>query len=118
MSFESLLERLTVLQESNRQARELIDRLENIHFQSGSVPLDSEDDNIMVELSSEIQQTLKDQDDDFQILLEAVSDLVAPGRRTSDIVREKEGLDQSVRKAVKELRWYVLQFILIVSVLI
>ena len=62
-SFESLQERLAALQETTGQLRELIDRLANIHFQPGSVPLSaSDEDNVATELSTEIGQILREEE--------------------------------------------------------
>jgi len=71
MSFQTLSERLTALQESNAQLKELIERLATIKFQPGSIPLYNEEGNVITELTSEIQQTLKDQDEDLELLQEA-----------------------------------------------
>lgn len=103
MSFQTLSERLTALQESNAQLQELIDRLATIKFQPGSIPLDNEEGNVMTELSSEIQQTLKDQDEDLELLQEDVHDLDS-GRKGSELDLQKDKLDQAVKRAVKELK--------------
>jgi protein transport protein SEC20 len=103
MSFQTLSERLTALQESNAQLKELIERLSTIKFQPGSIPLDNEEGNVMTELTSEISQTLKDQDEDLELLQEDVLDLDA-GRRDSDLELQKDRLDQAVKRAIKELK--------------
>jgi protein transport protein SEC20 len=103
MSFQTLSERLTALQESNAQLQELIDRLTTIKFQPGSIPLDNEEGNVMTELSSEIQQTLNDQSEDLELLHEDVYDLDS-GRKGSELDLQKDKLDQAVKRAVKELK--------------
>jgi protein transport protein SEC20 len=103
MSFQTLSERLTALQESNAQLQELIDRLATIKFQPGSIPLDNEEGNVMTELSSEIQQTLNDQSEDLELLHEDVYDLDS-GRKGSELDLQKDKLDQAVKRAVKELK--------------
>lgn len=103
MSFESVSERLAALQESNAQLRDLIDRLASIKFQPGSVPLESEEGNAITELTLEIQQTIKDQDEDFEILQEEVYDL-NPGRPDSELRQNRDSLDQAVKRAIKELQ--------------
>jgi protein transport protein SEC20 len=103
MTFQTLSERLTALQESNAQLQELIDRLATIKFQPGSIPLDNEEGNVMTELSSEIQQTLKDQNEDLELLQEDVYDLDS-GRKGSELDLQKDKLDQAVKRAVKELK--------------
>ncbi len=57
----------------------------------------------MTELTSEISQTLKDQDEDLELLQEDVLDLDA-GRRDSDLELQKDRLDQAVKRAIKELK--------------
>lgn len=103
MSFQTLSERLTALQESNAQLKELIERLATIKFQPGSIPLDNEEGNVMTELTSEIQQTLKDQDEDFELMQEDVYDLDS-GRQGSELEVQKDRLDQAVKRAIKELK--------------
>jgi protein transport protein SEC20 len=103
MSFQTISERLTALQESNAQLKELIDRLATIKFQPGSIPLDNEEGNVMTELTSEIQQTLKDQDEDLELLQEDVYDLDF-GRKGSELELHKDRLDQAVKRAIKELK--------------
>jgi protein transport protein SEC20 len=103
MSFESLSERLTALQESNAQLKDLIDRLATINFQPGSIPLDNEDGNVATELTAEIHQTIKDQDEDFEMLQEEVYDMDS-GRTGSELQDQKNRLDQGVKRGVKELK--------------
>lgn len=103
MSFESLSERLTALQESNAQLKDLIDRLATINFQPGSVPLDTTKENVVGEITVEVQQTLRDQEEDFELLQEEVYDLDS-GRPGSELEQQKDGLDQAVKRAVRELK--------------
>jgi protein transport protein SEC20 len=103
MSFQSLSERLTALQESNAQLKELIERLATIKFQPGSIPLENEEGNVMTELTSDIHQTLKDQDEDLELLQEDVHDLDS-GRHSSELELQKDRLDQAVKRAIKELK--------------
>ena len=79
MSFESISERLTALQDSNAQLKELIDRLANIKFQPGSIPLDDDEDNVMTELTSEIQQTVRELEEDWEGIEEDILDLSGKG---------------------------------------
>jgi len=103
MSFQSLSERLTALQESNAQLKDLIERLATVKFQPGSIPLDNEEGNAMTELALEIQQTLKDQDGDLEVMQEDVNDLDS-GRQGSELEQQKDRLDQAVKRAIKELK--------------
>jgi len=108
MSFEAVSERLTALQESNKQLKTLIERLATIKFQPGSIPLENDEDNAMGELSAEIHQTIKDQDDDFELLQEEVFDLDT-GKPGSKLEQHRDSLAQSIKRSIKELRLYVLQ---------
>jgi protein transport protein SEC20 len=108
MSFESISERLAALQESNQQLKTLIERLATIKFQPGSVPLDNEEDNAMAELTSEIHQTIKDQDEDFELLQEEIFDLDT-GRPKSELEQQRDNLAQLTKRSIKELRLYVSQ---------
>ncbi|KAF7879026.1 hypothetical protein EAF04_000226 [Stromatinia cepivora] len=103
MSFESLSERLTALQESNRQARELIRHLETIEFQPGSITLDRDDDNVLLELSAEIAQVLRDQSEDFARLQEEILSMPV-GRPNSELQRQREVLDEAVERDIDELK--------------
>lgn len=107
MSFEVVSDQLKALKESNAQLKDLIDRLANINFQPGSVPLDDGDENVATELTSEIHQTLKEQDEDFELLLEETQDLDA-GKENSELWQQKEELKSDVTRAITELKSYVL----------
>lgn len=106
MSFEAVSDQLKILKEVNAQLKNLIDRLANINFQPGSIPLDDGDENVATELTSEIHQTIKDQDEDFELLLEEVHDLDS-GREISELAHQKEELLSNVTRAVAELKSYV-----------
>lgn len=103
MSFQRLSERLTALQQSNAQLKDLIDRLATLKFQPGSIPLNNDDDNVMTELTLEIQQTIRDQDEDFELLQEEVYDLES-GKPGSELEQQRSGLDHAVKRAQKELK--------------
>ncbi|KAH8602595.1 hypothetical protein B0O99DRAFT_3458 [Bisporella sp. PMI_857] len=103
MSFERLSERLLALQESNAQLKELIDRLANIKFQPGSVPLDNDDDNVKTELLSEIHQISKEQDEDLTGLQATILGLRRKARSGSD-EQEIAELDRGVERAIQELK--------------
>ena len=103
MSFQILSERLATLQESNKRLQELIDRLRSINFQPGSIPLENEGDNVISELSAEIQQTIRAQDEDFELLQEEASALDS-GRPGCELEEQKAGLEQVIGRAIAELR--------------
>lgn len=97
MSFEGLQERLTALQETTIQLKELIDRLGTLKFQPGSVPLTTDEDNSESgELSAEITSTLRDGEEEHELLQEEVEFL-----RGAE--HDKARLKESVEKIGKEL---------------
>lgn len=109
MSLHDLSARLSALQETTRQVSLLISRLANLKFQPGSVPLDlsDEEDDITSELSSEIHQTLKEQEEDLELLEQEVEDL-PEGRPGSQVGVERKQLIEAVERARREVKAYVL----------
>ncbi|PBP26927.1 Sec20 domain containing protein [Diplocarpon rosae] len=104
MSFQIISERLKNLQESTAQLKEFIERLANINFQPGSVPLSiDEDDNILREMVSEIHQTIREQDEEFEILQEEVEELVE-GKKGSEMEHQKIELRSAVVRGIRELK--------------
>jgi len=103
---EGLQERLTALQESTSQLKELIDRLANLKFQPGSVPLRTDEENSpSAELSSEINQLLREEEDELEILQEEVEDLRS-GRPGSETEHHKARLKDGIERLGKELARY------------
>ncbi|KAF5579258.1 transport membrane glycoprotein Sec20 [Fusarium pseudocircinatum] len=97
MSFEGLQERLTALQETTTQLKELIDRLATLKFQPGSVPLTTDEESSESgELSAEITSTLRDGEEEHELLQEEVEFL-----RVAE--HDKDRLKESVEKIGKEL---------------
>ncbi|KAF5616560.1 transport membrane glycoprotein Sec20 [Fusarium sp. NRRL 52700] len=97
MSFEGLQERLTALQETTTQLKELIDRLATLKFQPGSVPLTTDEESSESgELSAEITNTLRDGEEEHELLQEEVEFL-----RGAE--HDKDRLKESVEKIGKEL---------------
>ncbi|KAK3906797.1 hypothetical protein C8A05DRAFT_29343 [Staphylotrichum tortipilum] len=102
-SFESLQERLAALHETTSQLRDLIDRLAHIQFQPGSVPLSATDeDNVAAELSAEISQVLRDEEEDLELLQEEIIDLRA-GRPGSDAEHRKTRLRDGAARLQADL---------------
>ncbi|KAM5355830.1 hypothetical protein ACJ41O_002476 [Fusarium nematophilum] len=98
MSFESLQERLTALQETTAQLKELIHRLATLKFQPGSVPLATdEESSVCGELSAEITSTLRDGEEEHELLQEEV-EFVRGAEH--DKARLKEGVDK-IRKELE-----------------
>lgn len=107
MSFEALQERLTALQETTSQVRDLIDRLATLDFQPGSVPLpvndDGDDENVATELAAEINQILREEEEDLELLSEEVTDLRG-GKEGSEAARRKERLREGVTRLEGEVK--------------
>lgn len=104
MSFEALQERLSALQETTSQLKDLIDRLSNLKFQPGSVPLTTDDENnVAAELSTEINQILREEEEDLELLVEEIADLRA-GRPGSETEHAKARLKDGARRLEVELR--------------
>ena len=104
MSFDALQERLAALQETTSQLKELIDRLATVKFEPGSIPLGSDDDsNIATELSSEIHQILREEEEDLDLLQEEIADLRS-GRPGSDAEHSKTRLKDGAARLEQELQ--------------
>lgn len=103
MSFQSLNERLTTLLNTTAQITELIERLGSLRFQPGSIPLEGEEGDVSHELSSEISQTLREQDEDLEILIQEVRDFYV-GRAGSERARQRDRLEETMERALDELK--------------
>lgn len=113
MSFDALQERLVTLQETTTQVRGLIDQLSKLDFQSGSVPLprgddddDGDDENVATELSSEINQILREEEEDLELLTEEITDLRG-GKEGSEAERQKSRLREGVTRLEGDVKRYV-----------
>ena len=110
MSFEALQERLAALQDTTSQLKELIDRLANLKFQPGSVPLsssisslDEKESNVATELGAEINQILREEEEDLELLQEEIADLRG-GRPGSEAEHNKTRLKDGARRLEGELK--------------
>ena len=104
MSFDALHERLSALQDTTAQLKELIDRLAHLQFEPGSVPLGADDeDNVAAELSTEINQVLREEEEDLELLQEEVIDLRS-GRPGSEAEHNKIRLTDGVSRLDRELK--------------
>ncbi|KAK5628226.1 hypothetical protein RRF57_003941 [Xylaria bambusicola] len=102
--FTDLQDRLNVLQDATSQLEELIQRLANFNFQPGSVPLGAaEDDNVGTELSSEINQVLREQEEDLELLQEEIID-IHPGRSGSALQHDKDRLKDGAERLEQKLQ--------------
>lgn len=114
-SFETLQERLTTLQETTGQLKELIDRLATLKFEPGSVPLsnsisslsnagaDGNTNNEAADLSAEISQVLREEEEDLELLQEEIIDLRS-GRPGSEAEHKKTRLKEGAQRLAVELK--------------
>ncbi|KAG6185480.1 hypothetical protein E4U36_001290 [Claviceps purpurea] len=93
MSLRGLDERLTALQETTTQLRELIDRLAKLDFQPGAgLPLDMDDESsVSGELSAEIGQILRNGLEEQELLTEEVQFVRPEG---AEKMRLREGVER------------------------
>ncbi|OCK79342.1 Sec20-domain-containing protein [Lepidopterella palustris CBS 459.81] len=107
MTTQSLSVRLTALFESNKFVLQLIHRLSKLHFQPGSSPLNGDDD-VRLELSSEIHDSLKQVEEELELLRQEVDELnvgvANAGRRDSEKDRERLRLAIQVSKLGEDLK--------------
>lgn len=101
MSTQDLNGRLTSLFDAHKQTVHLISRLAKLPAQPGSAPLNSDSADARSELSTEIHQSLKEQEEDFEILRQEVEDQTTSGLATAarrrDTERERERTDLAAR---------------------
>ncbi|KAI1415695.1 Sec20-domain-containing protein [Hypoxylon sp. FL1857] len=102
--FTDLQDRLAVLQDATNQLKELVDRLANFNYQPGSVPLGAtEDDHVGSELSSEINQILREQEEELELLHEEIID-IRPGKPGSELQHDKDRLKDGANRLGEELQ--------------
>ena len=93
MSNQALNARLTPLSESLKQTQQLINRLPKLTANPGSNPSYLDEEDARVELSSEIHQSLKEQEENFELLRQEVEDQTNKSNWTNTRRRES-GRDQ------------------------
>ncbi|KAI0543113.1 Sec20-domain-containing protein [Xylaria digitata] len=102
--FTDLQDRLNVLQDATEQLKELIHRLTNFDFQPGSVPLGTAaDDNVGSELSLEINQILREQEEELELLQEEIID-IRPGKSSGALQHDKDRLNDGAERLAQELQ--------------
>ena len=74
MTAQALNARLTPLFDSLKQTQQLINRLSKFPAHPGASPSSSDEGDALVELSAEIHQTLKEQEEEFELLRQEVED--------------------------------------------
>ena len=98
MSTQALDARLSSLVESLRQTQQLITRLSKFPAQPGSSPPNLDEGDPRVELGAEIHQSLKEQEEDFELLRQEIEDQTntsswSSSARRRDSVKESQRTD-------------------------
>lgn len=111
MNTQTLNVRLTPLFDAHKQTLNLIHRLSKLPAQPGSSPLNPDAGDARVELSAEIHQSLKEQEEDFELIRQEFEDQTgsaswANSSRRRDSVRDKErsALAAQVTRLGEDLR--------------
>ncbi|KAJ9648306.1 Protein transport protein sec20 [Coniosporium apollinis] len=103
MSTQSLLSRLDALSEANKSTLQLIQRLSKLTFQPGTTALNGGGEDVRVELSSEIHESLRQQEQEFELLKQEAEDFISVepfgGRHRRDSERDRERSRISVQVA-------------------
>ncbi|KAF2756737.1 Sec20 domain-containing protein [Pseudovirgaria hyperparasitica] len=105
----TLSSKLTTLSESNKTISTLVHRLGKLNFQPGSTPLHGDEGDVRVELSSEIHDNLKQQEEELELLKQEVEDVSAGSRapnkrRDSEKNRDKARLVVQVARLEEDLK--------------
>lgn len=89
--------RLSALSEYHKTTLHLIQRLSKLSFQPGSTPRDTEEGDVRIELTSDIHESLKQQEEDLDLLKQEIEDWAwedpqhaAQSLRRKDSERERE----------------------------
>ncbi|EKG22238.1 Sec20 [Macrophomina phaseolina MS6] len=111
----SLATRLASLSNQNKQTVQLIHRLAKLQFQPGSTPLDGEEGDVRVELSSEIHDSLKLQEEELELLRQEVEEFTAGSalggkKKDNEKEREKSRLSIQVARLGEDLKQARSQF--------
>ena len=106
MTFEALQERLTALQDTAEQLRSQIDRLSRLYLQTADEDASIDGDGgVHEELSAEISQILREEEDELELLLEEVEGL--PARRPgNDAEHHKARLRDTIGRLETEVKTY------------
>ncbi|KAF2835495.1 Sec20-domain-containing protein [Patellaria atrata CBS 101060] len=113
MTTQSLNARIAHLTDSNKSVVLLIHRLSKLNFQPGSTPLDDDTNDVRVELSAEIHDNLKQQEEELEILRQEFNDLassIADRRKGSEKDRERSRIAVQLAKLGEDLRHSRAQF--------
>ena len=114
MSIASLQARVNHLFDCLKQTQQLISRLPKLSSAPGYSPNNPDEGDPRVDLSNEIHQSLKEQEEDFELVRQETEDLISrsnPSRlkdtgRDNDREREKNDLKSQVSKFEADLKMY------------
>jgi protein transport protein SEC20 len=108
MSATELAQQLAQLSESLKTTNALITKLSKLAFQPGSEPLDSDANTVRVELSQDIHDSLKQLEEELELLKQEAEDLTTSTRthtrRDSERQREGARLSGQVSRLAEDLR--------------
>lgn len=111
MTTQNLNTRLSPLFDAHKQTVYLIHRLFKLPAQPGLSPLNPEACDLRVELSAEILQNLKEQEEEFELLRQEVEDQTdrkswtsAARRRDSETDNERTALAAQITRLGEDLR--------------
>ena len=105
---QTLTTRLSTLSDSNKGVNQLIQRLVKLDFQPGSQPLNSEEGDVRLELSAEIHESLKEIEEELELLRQEVEDFLGTEhsgrRRDSTKGGDKSRLAVLLARLTEDLR--------------
>ncbi|KAK7520211.1 Sec20-domain-containing protein [Phyllosticta citriasiana] len=112
---QALATRLSSLSDQNKQTVQLIHRLAKLQFQPGSAPLEGDEGDVRIELSSEIHDSLKQQEEELELFRQEVEELIGSrvirtGTNESEKEREKSRLSIQVARLGEDLKQARSQF--------
>ncbi|KAK7632701.1 Sec20-domain-containing protein [Phyllosticta paracitricarpa] len=112
---QALATRLSSLSDQNKQTVQLIHRLAKLQFQPGSAPLEGDEGDVRIELSSEIHDSLKQQEEELELFRQEVEELIGSrvirtGTKESEKEREKSRLSIQVARLGEDLKQARSQF--------
>lgn len=95
--------RLSALSESHKITRQLIQRLSKLSFQPGSLPLDTEEGDVRIELTSDIHESLKQQEEELDLLKQEAEDWAwEDPQHAAHTLRRKDSERDSSREKERE----------------
>ena len=116
MTTQALTLRLTALSDAHKQTLQFINRLAKLPIQPGSSSLDPNEADARLELSAEIHQSLKDQEEEFELLRQESEDLTnntssggwgsASRRRDSENPSSRTAVAAQVARLGEDLKLY------------